>query len=130
MASPKTGPSGGGSAPAKAEYKMPRPPAIVVWRNAPGGDTAYAIVTKYNKSSVSLMIFPPESRSGVPKDGVRFIEDPWNKTQGVNSDSGVWEFTEETTLLRILASASIGGPDGGVSLIPPEASALLARYAR
>lgn len=83
----------------KAEWRMPKPPAIVLWRNAPGGDTAYAIVTKYNKHSVSLAIVVPESRVVVPKDGVRFIDDPWNKTNGINADSGVWEYTEEHLLL-------------------------------
>jgi hypothetical protein len=100
----KSTPSAGGSVK-PAEWRMPRPPAVVVWRNAPGGETAYAIVTKYNKNSVSLMIFPPESRIGVPKDGVRFIADPWNATNGINADSGVWEYTPEHELFMALVHA-------------------------
>ena len=88
------GTSGGGNA--AKEFKMPAPPAVVLWRNAPGGETAYAVVTKYNRNSVSLAIFVPESRVVVPKDGVRFVGDPWNKTQGINADSGVWDYLDET----------------------------------
>lgn len=101
----KTGPSGGGSAPKPAEWRMPRPPAIVLWRNAPGGEASYAVVTKYNRNSVSLAIFSPESRVIGPKDGVRFIEDPWNKTNGINPDTGVWEATPEHELLMHLVHA-------------------------
>jgi len=95
-------PSGGGSAAKKDEFVMPKPPAVVVWRNAPGGETSYAMVTKYNRHSVELAIFVPESRVVVPKTGVRFIGDPWNQTNGINADSGVWDFNDETLLLRKL----------------------------
>lgn len=97
----KSTPSAGGSVN-PSEWKMPHPPAIVLWRNAPGGEVSYAIVTKYNKQSISVMIFPPESRVGVPKDGVRHFDDPWNKIQGLNSDSGVWEYTYEDRELAAL----------------------------
>ncbi len=97
----KTNASYGGERP--AEYKMPDPPAVVVWRNDPSGDSSYAIVTRYNRYSVNLMIFPPDSRVGVPKDGVRFEDDPWNKTNGINPDSGVWGYTAESLLLAKLA---------------------------
>jgi hypothetical protein len=89
-----------------APFVMPKPPAIVVWRNAPGGETSYAMVTKLGRYAISVMIFPPESRVGVPKDGVRFIDDPWNKTQGINADTGIWEYTEETLQLRKLLATN------------------------
>ena len=91
----KHGPSGGGTPAARPAWVMPQPPATVLWRNAPGGETAYAIVTKYNKHSVNLAVFAPDSRVVIPKDGVRFVDDPWNKTNGINADSGVWDYTEE-----------------------------------
>ena len=105
----KSGLSGGGGTVAIAiatGWKMPKPSPIVVWRNAPGGESFNAIVTQINRNSISLMLFPPESRVGVPKDGVRFIDDPWNKTNGINADAGVWEFTTETLLLHRLAAQS------------------------
>lgn len=95
----RTAISGGGQYVAKTEYRMPRPPAIVVWRNAPGGESAYAVITKTNRNSVNLAIFAPESRVVVPKEAVRFIEDPWNQANGINADSGVWEYTAETKTL-------------------------------
>ena len=105
MATPKTEPG------KPAVFVMPKPPAVVVWRNAPGGETSFAIVTKYGRNAISVMIFPPESRVGVPKDGVRFTDDPWNKTQGINADSGIWEYTEETAQLRaLMALAALDTP--------------------
>ena len=83
-------------------FVMPIPPALVLWRNAPGGESAYGMVTKYNRHSVSLAIFVPESRVVVPKDGVRFVGDPWNKTQGINADSGVWDYLDETKQFHAL----------------------------
>lgn len=87
--------------PIKPVFVMPKPPAVVLWRNAPGGESNYAIVTKYGKSAVSLLIFPSESRGGVPKDGVRFHLDPALKGQAF-SDAGVWEYTPETQCLNMV----------------------------
>jgi len=100
-------------------YVMPVPPAMVVWRNAPGGEPNYAAVTRLGKSAISVMIFAPESRVGTPKDGVRHISDPLNANQGL-SDSGVWEFTEESKQLRILQDRFVPGPDGSVKPMPHE----------
>ena len=94
----------------KVEWQMPRPPAVVLWRNAPGGETAYAVVTKYNRNSVNLAIFAPDSRVVVPKDGVRFVNDPWNKVHGINAESGVWDYTEESLLIRKLLERTV--PEG------------------
>lgn len=121
------GPQGGGGHVSTTKWQMPAPPAIVIWRNAPGGETAYAIVTKYNKQSVSVMIFPPDSRIGVPKDGVRFIDDPWNKIQGLNADSGVWDFTDEHKVLRFAMSALV---EKGVVEPEPSNSHLFARLSK
>ncbi len=85
-------------------YVMPRPPAVVVWRAAPGGESNYALVTKYGRHAVALMIFPSDSRVGVPKESVRFVGDPWNKTNGISPDTGIWEYTQESLdLQRLLA---------------------------
>lgn len=87
-------------------FRMPTPPPIVVWRNAPGGEACYAAVTKRNKNSVSLLLWPPDQRVGVPKEGVRHVSDPWNKTQGINADSGVWDYTDESKVLIKLVDES------------------------
>ena len=92
-------------------FVMPKPPTLVVWRNAPGGEPTNAIVTAVGRHAISVMLFPPESRVGVPKDGVRYKGDPWNLTQGVNSDSGIWEYTEETLQLRhLILTLTPSGP--------------------
>lgn len=96
-------PSGGGSAADPKAFVMPRPPAIVVWRPAPGGDAQFAIVTKYGKSAISLAVIAPESRVLAPKDAVRYVDDPWNKTHPIDPDSGVWELTEESKLLLAIS---------------------------
>ena len=90
-----------------AKYQMPTPPAVVVWRNAPGGEPNYAVVTKVGRQAVSLMIFPTDSRVGVPKDGVRFVGDPDNRHLAL-SDAGVWDYTDESKLLQKLAGALAG----------------------
>ena len=91
------GPSAGVSVsdPSKT-FTMPSPPPVVSWRNAPGCESSYAIVTKVNRHSVNLAVVAPDSRVLVPKDGVRFVDDPWNRTNGISADSGVWDYTFES----------------------------------
>lgn len=79
-------------------YRMPRPGSIVMWRSAPGGDTLPAAVTRVGKTSLNLMVFPPDSRGAMPKDGVRHATDPSLATM-LDQDVGVWEHTPEFTLM-------------------------------
>ncbi|SIO37889.1 hypothetical protein SAMN05444166_4225 [Singulisphaera sp. GP187] len=130
MPSEKTAKPAPGVAAEPPKYVSPRPPAVVLWRNAPGGDAYPAIVTQVGRHAISVMLFPPESRVGVPKDGVRHVGDPWNKQHGINADSGVWDYTDETKLIRALAASKIPGLDGNVQPLAQEASVILASYLR
>lgn len=108
-----------------APFVQPLAPAVVLWRPSPGADPAFAVITRHGKHANSLLVFPTESRGGIPKDGVRHVDDPWNYTAGIQADSGVWDFTDESKILRTLATRLIGDESGMVAPIPPEAVALL-----
>lgn len=82
----------------KPGFVMPRPGSIVMWTHAPGGEPSVAAVTKIGRQAISVMVFPPDSPRGVPKDGVRHIDDPWLKTN-LSPESGMWDFTEEAKRL-------------------------------
>lgn len=110
----------------KPEYVMPRPPAIVAWKNAPGVPDSYAVVTAYGKNAVGVMVFPPESRVGVPKDNVRFVDDPRNVASGINPDSGVWDYTDESKAIRVLADALMS-QSGQKMLATEDAARVLGR---
>lgn len=85
-------------------YKMPRPGSIVVWRSSPNADSCLAIVTAVGQQGLSCMLFPPDSKMGLPRDSVRHVDDPWNKLHGVSADSGVWDYTgDEKRLLALEA---------------------------
>lgn len=128
MPAPKTGqPSAGGSAPKPGDYVMPKPLDTVVWSNAPGGESYYALVTKVGRNAISLMVFPTESRVGVPKESVRFISDPWNAKNGVNADAGVWDFTDEQKLLQFVVGKLVADK---VVTPEPSNSHLFARYCK
>lgn len=101
------------------KYTMPTPTPVVVWSNAPGGEAVYGIVTKVGRRAISLMLFPSESRVGVPKDSVRHVGDPDNKAQA-NSDSGVWDYTDESKLIRALASVVFPDGEGHTAPMSPE----------
>lgn len=87
-----------------AAYKMPRPTTIVQWQHAPGGEFSPAIVTRVGRTAISVMVFPTESRVGVPKDGVSHVSDPRAKTM-VAPESGLWDFTEEYRVVQKLVEA-------------------------
>lgn len=114
------------TAPAKPKQLMPTPPAIVAWSNAPGGEKTYAMVTKVGRSAISVLVFPPDSRAGTPKDSVRYIGDPLLKSQ-LDSDSGVWDYTDETKALRILAQIIIPDNEGFALAPTPEMFAFVNR---
>lgn len=114
---------------AKPKYVMPKPAPVVSWRNAPGGDESIAVVTKVGRNAISLMLFPPDSRAGVPKESVRHVGDPDLKGQ-INSDSGAWDFTDETKLLRLLSKAVIPDEEGHVAPITPDQIAFVNRHTK
>lgn len=99
MAKSSTPLGGGGAVDARADFQMPTPGSLVIWFAAPGGDACVAAVTKIGRRAISVMLFPPDSRVGQPKDSVRHVDDPWNKIYDINPDSGVWDFTPEHKLL-------------------------------
>lgn len=78
----------------KKDWTMPRPGALVLWQNAPGGGSCFAVVTQVGRNAINVMLFPPDSRLGIPKDSVRHVDDPWNLVHGVNADAGVWDHTD------------------------------------
>lgn len=113
--------------PKKPGFRMPKPGAVVIWRHVIGGDPSPAVVTKLGRQGISVMVFPPDSRVGIPKDGVRHISDPQVKTQ-VMPESGIWDHTDETKLLLALARNLVDAPGGGVDPITDETVQLLASY--
>jgi hypothetical protein len=106
-------------------YRMPKPPAVVVWRHVPGGEPVNAVVTKVGRTAISVMLFPPDSRVGVPKEAVMHVSDPRVKTL-VSPESGVWDYEESHKLLLAVARAVVPDPDGTAHILPKEAAALLA----
>lgn len=116
--------------PSKAvdkKYRMPMPSPVVVWRNAPGGGSCIAVVTNVGSNAISLMLFPPDSRVGIPKDSVRYVGDP-DVSRHVNSDSGVWEETDETKLLKALAAIVIPNEDGKAAPVSQDLIAFASRF--
>jgi hypothetical protein len=95
------------------KYKMPKPTAIVMWRPSPGIPPSPAAVTHVGQTAVNLMIFPPDSRAGLPKDAVRHSTDPLVKNQ-LAPEAGIWDFTPEylDLLGRIEKLESIRTDDG------------------
>jgi len=87
---------------ASDKFVMPYPAPFVVWRTSPNGDAAFAVVTHVHRNAIDVLVFPQESRVGVPKTGVRYAADPWHKINGLDPSAGVWEPTSETTLIETL----------------------------
>lgn len=84
-------------------YRMP-PVAVgmtVLWfpdmirLNSP----AAAIVTDVGTVGISLTVFPPDSRQGTPRSGVRHATDPGIKGL-LDQQSGCWDFTYESKRLQ------------------------------
>lgn len=114
------------AAPVKAVYVPPRPTQVVVWRHVPGGDPVPAVVTHIGRQGISVMIFPPDSRVGVPKEAVRHVSDPMVRTQ-VSPDAGVWDYPDETKLVFLLAERVIPDGQGNVAALTPEETLLAAK---
>lgn len=80
----------------------------VQWRYSPNGEPAAAIVTHVGRHAVSVMVFPPESRVGVPKEGVRHSSDPQLPKLAQN-DGGVWDYTRLHRLIVGLTTPLVSG---------------------
>jgi hypothetical protein len=76
---------------------------MVLWRHTPDGEAYPAVVTSAGRSAISVMVFPPDSRGGLPKTGVLHAGDPRLKGHTPDADAGCWDFTDESKLLRSLA---------------------------
>lgn len=81
----------------------------VLWRHVPGDEPAAAIVTKVGRDAISVIIFPTESRAGVPKDGVRHSTDPQFVT--MRNEGGCWDYTAERAAVNELVASLGGRPD-------------------
>ena len=80
---------------------MPEPYTVCLW--APTADLEWspALVTRINRNTVSVVVFSIDARMGVPKDGVRYVNDPGS--QSISPDEGgVWDFTVDQKILREL----------------------------
>lgn len=73
-------------------YRMPVPTmGQCEWKPDRHSQPILAFITKVGVDSVSLTIFAPDNRAGIPKDGVRHISDPVIDDQP-GYDAGCWDF--------------------------------------
>jgi hypothetical protein len=88
------------------KYKSPVPDlGPVIWRHVPGGEPSPAIVTRAGRDACDVIVFPPESRIGIPKSGVLYVGDPRAATM-VSPESGFWDFTDLEKRLRRIEAAT------------------------
>jgi hypothetical protein len=93
------------------KYKPPVPDlGPVLWYHVPGGEPSPAIVTRAGRDACDVIVFPPESRVGVPKSGVLYVNDPRAKTM-VSPESGFWDYTEDTKLIHQIKRELLSGAD-------------------
>jgi len=83
-------------------FTMPTPAPVVIWRPGVAAEPAFAIVTAVGRNAIDVLVFPPESRVGVPKTGVKHVSDPWHLKHGLDVYAGVWEPTDETLKIEAL----------------------------
>lgn len=87
--------------PSQENYKMPEPYCVCLWAPAQGMEWSPALVTKVSRNTVSVVVFTIDARMGVPKDGVRYLNDPG--VQHISPDEGgIWDFSPEQKILRDL----------------------------
>lgn len=77
------------------KYIPPRPPAMVVWFPSPGMELTNAVVTRIGKDAINVAVIPPESRSLLVKEGVKYVNDPRIKIKGWDPEAGLWDYTPE-----------------------------------
>ncbi len=86
-------------------YVMPR--AIVgpcVWRDRPGADEVVAaLITEVGQRTVGVTLFPPGSRVGITRQGVRHVSDP--EFPKLVAQEGVWDYTAEQLQAALLTEA-------------------------
>jgi len=58
-------------------------------------ETTNAIVTKVGRDAINLAVIPPESRSILVKEGVKYVGDPRIKIKGWDPESGLWDYTPD-----------------------------------
>lgn len=86
------------------KYVPPRPPQVVLWFPSPGMVATSAIVTRMGRDAIDVAVIVPDSRSVLPKDGVKYIGDPRIKTNGYDPEVGLWDYTDESKQLMELVS--------------------------
>ena len=92
------------SAP-QPKYRPPVPDlGPVLWFHVPGGEPSPAIVTRAGRDACDVIVFPPESRVGVPKSGVLHVNDPRARTM-ISPENGFWDFTNESRRIAEIYSA-------------------------
>jgi hypothetical protein len=91
-----------------------------VWRHSPGHAATAAQVTRVGREAVSLILFPPDSRGGVVKDGVRFIGDP-ELPRLAHNDTGCWDYTARQKLVNVVLDGLLPDSEGNVQAIPKDA---------
>jgi hypothetical protein len=72
-----------------------------LWRYAPGAEPSAALVTRVNRETVSVIVFPPDSRGGSPRDGVRHSSDPRVPKLATSNDTGVWDYCEDHRPVKV-----------------------------
>lgn len=83
-------------------FEMPKAQVgACIWRPRPGGEPAPALITYVGSRAVSCVIFPPDSRQFLLRDGVRHESDP-ELSNPHASDAGCWDYTEEQKQIRML----------------------------
>jgi len=84
------------------KYAPPKPPQVVVWFPSPGMTPTTAIVTRTGRDAIDVAVVVPDSRSVLPKDGVKYVGDPRIITNGYDPEVGLWDYTQESKQLREL----------------------------
>lgn len=78
----------------------------VVWKPNYADQIAVpAIVTHIGSTALSVALYPPGNKGAIPKDGVRFHQDP--DLNRIVSDSGVWDYSGVGKRLRQLEAGLI-----------------------
>lgn len=83
-------------------YKMPQASVgACLWYPRPGGSPAPAMITFVGFRAVNVVVFPPDSRAGHPRDGCRHVSDPELANPNA-SEGGCWDYTDEQKRLAAL----------------------------
>ncbi len=72
-----------------------------IWYDEIGGTPCAAMVTRPG-TTISVLLFPPDSKGFAIKETVRHVSDPENYKYA-HLRNGVWDYTEESKALRVFA---------------------------